>query len=247
MKDISDLDFRRVSSFADGELSQEEIKTLLIDMGKNPELKNLYFSMVELSEASNNLKPMGFKSQLANLSLENLLGIFTQRIVLPVTIFSVGALLSYSVLSTTFNTESEKNSTSLLIAQAISSSEARETLENIKNDEILQFASRHYSPINEGANLMPVAYQPKWVPSGFSNDNRLRNKFINRSANKGFSIFINSPNTSNLPDGTYKKGNFFLIKRTDIDDNNNPHTIAIFGDIDIESGKKILNSIKPAK
>lgn len=245
MKNISDLDFRRVSSFVDGELDQNEVKILLKDMGENSELKDLYFKMIELSEASNELKPIGFKRQIANLSLENLLGIFTQRIVLPVTIFSVGALLSYSILSTALNTDTERNSNNLSIVQAISSIEAKQTLENIKNDEILQFASRHYASTG-GSNIIPVAYRPKWVPSGFNNENRLRNKFVNRLANKGFSIFINNPNTSNLPDGVYRKGNFVLIKKTHID-GDKPHTIAIFGDIDVESGKKILDSIEPVK
>ena len=245
MKNISDLDFRRVSSFVDGELDQNEVKILLKDMGKSSELKDLYFKMIELSEASNELKPIGFKRQIANLSLENLLGIFTQRIVLPVTIFSVGALLSYSILSTALNTDTERNGNNLSIVQAISSIEAKQTLENIKNDEILQFASRHYASTG-GSNIIPVAYRPKWVPSGFNNENRLRNKFVNRLANKGFSIFINNPNTSNLPDGVYRKGNFVLIKKTHID-GDKPHTIAIFGDIDVESGKKILDSIEPVK
>ncbi len=245
MKNISDLDFRRVSSFIDGELDQNEVKILLKDMDENSELKDLYFKMIELSEASNELKPIGFKRQIANLSLENLLGIFTQRIVLPVTIFSVGALLSYSILSTALNTNTERNSNNLSIVQAISSIEAKQTLENIKNDEILQFASRHYASTG-GSNIIPVAYRPKWVPSGFNNENRLRNKFVNRLANKGFSIFINNPNTSNLPDGVYRKGNFVLIKKTHID-GDKPHTIAIFGDIDVESGKKILDSIEPVK
>jgi hypothetical protein len=245
MKNISDLDFRRVSSFVDGELDQNEVKILLKDMGKSSELKDLYFKMIELSEASNELKPIGFKRQIANLSLENLLGIFTQRIVLPVTIFSVGALLSYSILSTALNTNIERGSNNLSIVQAISSIEAKQTLENIKNDEILQFASRHYASTG-GSNIMPVAYKPKWIPSGFNNENRLRNKFVNRLANKGFSIFINNPNTSNLPDGVYRKGNFVLIKKTHID-GDKPHTIAIFGDIDVESGKKILDSIEPVK
>lgn len=245
MKNISDLDFRRVSSFIDGELDQNEVKILLKDMGENSELKDLYFKMIELSEASNELKPIGFKRQIANLSLENLLGIFTQRIVLPVTIFSVGALLSYSILSTALKTNTERNSNNLSIVQAISSIEAKQTLENIKNDEILQFASRHYASTG-GSNIIPVAYRPKWVPSGFNNENRLRNKFVNRLANKGFSIFINNPNTSNLPDGVYRKGNFVLIKKTHID-GDKPHTIAIFGDIDVESGKKILDSIEPVK
>ena len=138
MKKISDLDFRRVSSFIDGELDQNEVKILLKDMGENSELKDLYFKMIELSEASNELKPIGFKRQIANLSLENLLGIFTQRIVLPVTIFSVGALLSYSILSTTLNINTEKNSSNLLLAQAISSA-SKQTLENIKDE-------REYKP-----------------------------------------------------------------------------------------------------
>ena len=245
MKNISDLVFRILSSFVDGELDQNEVKILLKDMGKSSELKDLYFKMIELSEASNELKPIGFKRQIANLSLENLLGIFTQRIVLPVTIFSVGALLSYSILSTALNTNIERGSNNLSIVQAISSIEAKQTLENIKNDEILQFASRHYASTG-GSNIMPVAYKPKWIPSGFNNENRLRNKFVNRLANKGFSIFINNPNTSNLPDGVYRKGNFVLIKKTHID-GDKPHTIAIFGDIDVESGKKILNSIEPVK
>ena len=245
MKKISDLDFRRVSSFVDGELDQNEVKILLKDFGANSELKNLYFKMIELSEVSNKLKPIGFKRQIANLSLENLLSIFTQRIILPVTIFSIGALLSYSILNTSLNTNTERNDSNLSIAQAISSIEAKQTLESIKNDEILQFASRHYASAG-GSNIMPVAYRPKWVPSGFNNDNKFRNKFVNRGANKGFSIFINNPNTSNLPDGVYRKGNFVLIKKTHMDADK-PHTVAIFGDIDVESGKKILDSIEPVK
>ena len=59
-------------------------------------------------------------------------------------------------------------------------------------------------------------------------------------------IFINDPNTSNLPDGVYRKGNFVLIKKTHIH-GDKPHTVAIFGDIDVESGKKILDSIEPVK
>tara|TARA_B100000965_G_scaffold299466_1_gene257836 strand:- start:1320 stop:2057 length:738 start_codon:yes stop_codon:yes gene_type:complete len=245
MKNISDLDFRRVSSFIDGELDQNEVKILLQDMSRNSELKDLYFKMIELSEASNELKPFGFRNQIANLSLENLMGVFTQKIVLPITIFSVGAVLSYSILSTALNTNKQNTSGNLLLAQAITSAEAKQTLENIKNDEILHFASKHYAPTGN-YNLMPVAYKPKWIPSGFNNDPRLRNKFTNRLANKGFSIFINNPNTSNLPDGVYRKGNFVLIKKTHIHDDKS-HTVAIFGDIDVESGKRILDSIEPVK
>ena len=35
MKNISDFDFRRVSSFVDGELEQNEVKILLKDMSEN--------------------------------------------------------------------------------------------------------------------------------------------------------------------------------------------------------------------
>ena len=37
--------------------------------------------------------------------------------------------------------------------------------------------------------------------------------------------------------------NFILIRKTNTD-GGQAHTITIFGDIDVESGKKILNSIK---
>ena len=245
MKNISDFDFRRVSSFVDGELEQNEVKILLKDMSESLELKGLYFKMIELGETSQQLKPIGFKKQLANLSLNNLLGMFAQKIVLPITIFGLGTIISYSIFSTTLNFDSENNKNNLLIQEAISSIEAQQTLENIRNDEILQFASRHYAP-TESANLMPVAYQPKWIPTGYRSDEKLRNKFINSRANKGFSIFINDANTSNLPDGIYKKGNFILVKKTLIHDERS-HAVAIFGDIDVESGKKILDSIELVK
>ena len=139
----------------------------------------------------------------------------------------------------------DANKASLLLQQSIASVEAKQILENIKSDEILQFASRHYAP-DVNKNIMPVAYQPQWLPRGFNTDDRLNNRFINRANKKEFSIFIDSPNTLNLPDGVYKKENFILIKKTLIH-SDKPHTIAIFGDIDIESGKRILNSIRPIK
>jgi negative regulator of sigma E activity len=95
-------------------------------------------------------------------------------------------------------------------------------------------------------NIMPVGYQPKWLPRGFNTDSTLKNRFINRANKKEFSIFIDNPNTLNLPDGIYKKENFILIKKTHIHGDKS-HTIAIFGDIDVESGKRILNSIEPKK
>jgi negative regulator of sigma E activity len=95
----------------------------------------------------------------------------------------------------------------------------------------------------DNSALMPVAYTPKWVPAGFNTDPNTRNRFINRLNKKQFSVFINNPNTLNLPDGTYSRENFVLIKKTHYH-GDRPHTIAVFGDIDIESGKKILNSIE---
>ena len=163
---------------------------------------------------------------------------------MPLTIFSVGALLSYSILNNAISGNKE-NSANLLLQQSIASVEAQKILENIKTDEILQFASRHYAP-NLNKNIMPVAYQPGWLPRGFNIDGALKNRFINRLNQKQFSIFIDNPSTLNLPDGVYKKENFILIKKTLIHDEK-PRTIAIFGDIDVESGEKILNSIKPIK
>tara|TARA_E500000075_G_scaffold135206_1_gene155274 strand:+ start:2250 stop:2984 length:735 start_codon:yes stop_codon:yes gene_type:complete len=244
MSNISDYDFSRISAFVDGELSTKEVDCLIKDMKIKPELKEVYFNIMELSEAAKELKPIGFKQQLANMSLQSLFSAFNQRLVMPMTIFSVGALLSYSILNNAIN-NNDTNKASLLLQQSISSIEAKQILENIKSDEILQFASRHYAP-NINKNIMPVAYQPQWLPRGFNTDDRLNNRFINRANKKEFSIFIDSPNTLNLPDGVYKKENFILIKKTFVH-SDKPHTIAIFGDIDIESGKRILNSIRPIK
>tara|TARA_B000000475_G_scaffold225387_1_gene189413 strand:- start:1323 stop:2057 length:735 start_codon:yes stop_codon:yes gene_type:complete len=244
MNNISDYDFSRISAFVDGELSTEEVDCLIKDMKTKPELKDLYFNIIEISETAKDLKPIGFKQQLANMSLQSLFSAFNQRLVMPITIFSVGALLSYSILNNAIN-NTDENKASLLLQQSIASVEAKQILENIKTDEILQFASRHYAP-NMNTNIMPVAYQPEWLPRGFNTDDRLSNRFINTANKKEFSIFIDSPNTLNLPDGVYKKENFILIKKTLIH-SDKPHTIAIFGDIDIESGKRILNSIRPVK
>tara|TARA_B100000965_G_C19536208_1_gene733479 strand:+ start:542 stop:1276 length:735 start_codon:yes stop_codon:yes gene_type:complete len=244
MSNISDYDFSRISAFIDGELNTEEVDCLVQDMKTKPELKDVYFNLIEISEASKELKPIGFKRQLANMSLQSLFSAFNQKLVMPLTIFSVGALLSYSVLNNAISGNKE-NSANLLLQQSIASVEAKQILENIKTDEILQFASRHYAP-NLNKNIMPVAYQPGWLPRGFNIDGALKNRFINRFNQKQFSIFIDNPSTLNLPDGIYKKENFILIKKTLIHDEK-PRTIAIFGDIDVESGEKILNSIKPIK
>ena len=245
MKNISDYDFSRISAFIDGELDADEVNCLISDMQTKPELKDLYFNLLELSQVSLNLKPMGFKEKLSSLSLQDLLAVFTQRVILPMTIFSAGALLSYSILNNALYTNEQENRASLLLNQSIASLEAKQILESIKSDEILQFASRHYVP-ESSTNIVPVAYQPNWLPRGFNSDRKIQNKFINKVDKKQFSIFIDAPNNFNLPDGVYQKENFILIRRTNLHDDQ-PHTITIFGDIDVESGKKILNSIKTRK
>ena len=211
-------------------------------MQTKPELKELYFSLLELSEVSESLKPLGFKERLSKLSLQDLIAAFTQRVVMPMTIFSVGALLSYSILNNALFINDNENRASILLNQSIASSEAKQILENIKSDEILQFASRHYVPDNS-RNIVPVAYQPNWLPRGFNSDRKVQNRFINKTDKKQFSIFIDKPKNFNLPDGVYQKENFILIRKTHFH-GDQPHTITIFGDIDVESGKKILNSIR---
>ena len=242
MKNISDYDFSRVSAFIDGELNADEINCLITDMQTKPELKELYFSLLEISEVSESLRPLGFKERLSKLSLQDLIAAFTQRVVMPMTIFSVGALLSYSILSNALFINDNENRASILLNQSIASSEAKQILENIKSDEILQFASRHYVPDNS-RNIVPVAYQPNWLPRGFNSDRKIQNRFINKTDKKQFSIFIDKPTNFNLPDGVYQKENFILIRKTHFH-GDQPHTITIFGDIDVESGKKILNSIR---
>ena len=131
MKTISDYDFARLSSFLDGELSRTEVNALIAEMESKPELKNLYFQMVELSHTSSNLKSLSIKRNLSNLTLQNLFSIFTQRLVLPATIFAVGAVMSYSVLTNALK-RVYKSPGNILIEQSIASVEAKQTLETLK-------------------------------------------------------------------------------------------------------------------
>ena len=159
-------------------------------------------------------------------------------------VFFLGVFLSYTVVDRAINQEGYDEA-SALIVKATKSIEAKRTLENLQNNEILRFAARHYSPTQGGAAeiTMPVSYSPNWVPNGFKSDPSSKNRFINSAKRKEFSIFINLPRNSSLPDGEYKRENFVLLKKTYIH-NNRAHSIAVFGDIDIDSGKKILNSIQ---
>ena len=68
MSNISDYDFSRISAFVDGELSTEEVDCLIKDMKTKPELKDLYFNIIEISEpiiihdpSINPIKPQGLK------------------------------------------------------------------------------------------------------------------------------------------------------------------------------------------
>ena len=88
-----------------------------------------------------------------------------------------------------------------------------------------------------------MAYQPNWLPIGFNSDRKIQNRFVNKTDKKQFSIFIDKSKNFNLPDGVYQKENFVLIRRTQYN-GDQPLTITIFGDIDVESGKKVLNSIR---
>ena len=71
--------------------------------------------------------------------------------------------MSYSVLTNALNESGDKSPGNILIEQSIASVEAKQTLDNIENAEILQFASRHYG-VQDNSALMPVAYTPKWLP-----------------------------------------------------------------------------------
>src|SRR6056300_976589 len=133
MKNITDFNLQRLSSFIDGEMSREDIRELVLDMGKNTELKECYLKMVELSHASSHIKT------LSNLSLNSLLRAFFEKLVAPVGVFAAGIVMSYTVVSSIVSEDYENNETAAVIAQAISSAEAKQTLLNIQNEEIIQF------------------------------------------------------------------------------------------------------------
>ncbi len=82
MKNITDFDLQRLSSFIDGEMSREDIRELVLDMGKNSELKECYLKMVELSHASSHIKTLSFTKKLSNLSLNSLLKAFLKSLLL---------------------------------------------------------------------------------------------------------------------------------------------------------------------
>ena len=242
MKKIADYDIQRLSSFIDGELKSEEINELIADMSKKPELKEYYFRLAEVSEASSKIQKLSFTRKFRNLSLNSLLKAFFEKLVAPVGVFAAGVFMSYSVVTSIVSEDFQTNETANIIAQAVSSVEAKQTLQNIQNEEIIQFASKHFSS-NPETGLLPVSYSPAWVPAGFTSDPRSKNKFVNNAKRKQFSIFITNPNSLSLPDGAYRKENFILVKETH-SHNGVSHTLAIFGDIDIESGQKILKSIE---
>lgn len=241
---INDYYLRQLSSFIDGELNQKDIKDLINEMKENPDIKETYFQMIALKEDAAKLKSLGIKKRLFDFSFSNLLRFLANKVVMPISIFSVGVVLSYGIISTSLSGDRKENETTSLINQAISSSEARETLEMAQNEEIINYASMHYSDTNQtDLNILPVQYSPRWVPTGYKTAINSRNKFINTTNRKGFSIFISNPENSRLPDGIYMKENFVLIKKTHINKSAR-RTVTVFGDIDVESAQKVLNSIE---
>ena len=125
MKDITDFDLQRLSSFIDGEMSRAEIKELVLDMGKNAQLKECYLKMVELSHLSSNIKTLSFTKKLSNLSFNSLLKVFFEKLVAPVGVFAAGVVMSYTVVNSIVSESYEDNETATVIAQAISSAEAK--------------------------------------------------------------------------------------------------------------------------
>jgi hypothetical protein len=241
---INDYYLRQLSSFVDGELSQKETRDLIYKMKENPNIKETYFQMIALKEDAAKLKSLGIKKRLFDFSFSNLLRFLANKVVMPISIFSVGVVLSYGIISTSLSDDRRENETTTLINDAISSSEARETLEMAQNEEIINYASMHYSDTNQtGVNILPVQYSPRWVPTGYQTARNSRNKFINTTNRKGFSIYISNPESSRLPDGVYMKENFVLIKKTHINKSAR-RTVTVFGDIDVESAQKVLNSIE---
>ena len=128
MNNISDYDFRRISSFIDGELSYKEVVALVADMDSNTSLKETYFSLIELSEATSQIKNIGIKQKLKNISFRAILKSIFQRIILPGAVFTAGVLLSYSVIISVTETTNKPIEPTNLITQAISVSYTHLTL-----------------------------------------------------------------------------------------------------------------------
>ena len=75
MNKITDYDFRRISSFIDGELDHDQIVSLMTDMKNDNKLKETYFSLIEISEATSKIQNIGVKQKLRNLSLKAVLSL----------------------------------------------------------------------------------------------------------------------------------------------------------------------------
>ena len=63
---INDYQLMKISSFIDGELEINEIKDLLREMDKNPNLKDAYFKLFDLSLASKELTNTSIKKNIKN-------------------------------------------------------------------------------------------------------------------------------------------------------------------------------------
>ena len=74
---INDYQLMKISSFIDGELEINEIKELLREMDKNPNLKDAYFKLFDLSLASKELTNTSIKKNIKNLSISSIIISFT--------------------------------------------------------------------------------------------------------------------------------------------------------------------------
>ena len=66
---ISDYQLMKISSFIDGELEIKEIKELLREMDKNPNLKDAYFKLFDLSLASKELTNKSIKKNFHSFNV----------------------------------------------------------------------------------------------------------------------------------------------------------------------------------
>ena len=112
MKDITDFDLQRLSSFIDGEMSRERSKSLSWIWGKT-QIKECYLKMVELSHVSN-IKTLSFTKKLSNLSFNSCLKFF-EKLVAPVGVFAAGVVMSYTVVNSIVSESYEDNETATVL------------------------------------------------------------------------------------------------------------------------------------
>ena len=85
---INDYQLMKISSFIDGELEINEIKELLREMDKNPNLKDAYFKLFDLSLASKELTNTSIKKNIKNLSISSIISYRIKELFCPCLFFS---------------------------------------------------------------------------------------------------------------------------------------------------------------